>query len=175
MIMRATNARYGYVLCVLGLALGLLACKSAPEADGPSLPTQAELPAAVSPTPSAASDGPAAATAAPTSSTYDESVRSIEVAVGGSFVVALPANITTPMRWRIEPAPDTALLSVSETYADTPPPVCKGCAGYPGTRSFSFEAHAPGKLTLHFAYRPLTDPKAAAEQELDVQVNVIAK
>ncbi|MEO7032766.1 MAG: protease inhibitor I42 family protein [Polyangiaceae bacterium] len=150
----------------------LAACsKPGPTAVGPdsavSVPT-ATAPAASptsAPTPDAkAPEKPAA---------YDVNTKSITAKSGTHFVLLLPATISTPMKWRMQPPPDAAVLTLAgESYTEAPPTDCAGCTGYPGTKQFEFEAHAAGKQTLHLAYGSLTDPKAKPEKELSIDVTV---
>lgn len=169
----------------LGLTLALvalgIACKTAPETSPPGASSPAstatEAPAPI-PTPPATSAPAPAATppSAPAASgprTYPESTTSIEAKVGEKFSVALPANITVPYKWRLEPAPDPKVLAVGEeTYISEPPAGCQGCAGYGGTRLFAFTAAGAGKVELHFALRPLNEPKGAAQKEARIAVSV---
>lgn len=105
------------------------------------------------------------------SKTYTESTKSISAKVGERFSVAVPSNITIPMKWRLEPVPDGKVLSLTdEKHFDQPPAGCADCVGYGGTRIFSFEAKAAGKHTLKFALRPLTDPKGTAQKEVGIDV-----
>jgi predicted secreted protein len=162
-------------LLLLLLAAGALggACKAAPETapPGASAPTATQAPTA---TPSAATADSATAPAAATGPhVYPAVTTSIQAAPGEHFLVALPANITVPMKWRLEPAPDAKILSVGEEkYVEQPPADCSGCTGYGGTRLFAFTAAAAGSATLHFALRPLTDPKGSAQKEVTITVTV---
>lgn len=162
------------LLTCLAAAL-VVACKTSPETappgasapvattsplPGPSAPPGAEPPAAAPPR----ANGPR---------TYADSTTDIAAAVGESFVVALPANVTVPMKWRLEPPPDPKLLTTGdETYVEHPPADCPGCTGYGGTRLFRFTAAGAGKLTLHFALRPLTDPHGDARKEVSIAVEL---
>ena len=131
-------------------------------------PETAAPPASAPPTMAAAKPAEKAAPA-----TYDVNTKSITAKAGTHFALLLPATISTPMKWRIQPAPDAAVLSVAgESYSDTPPADCAGCTGYPGTKRFDFDAHAAGKQTLHLSYGSLTDPKAKPEKELTIDVTV---
>jgi predicted secreted protein len=166
-------------LIVLSLACLELGCKAAPEPSpaGASAPlpnpTSEGPPPAVTAT-EATTPPPPPPSAAPASDrTYAEGAKSISAKPGERFAVALPANVTIPMKWRIEPAPDAALLKLlEEKYFDEPPMGCDGCTGYGGTRVFSFEARGAGKTTLHFALKPLTNPAAKAEKEVSIEVTV---
>lgn len=167
------------------LALG---CRAAPEPSpaeasapkppeptaAPEAPTAAAAPTAEAP-PSAATPAPSAAPSDPpvgaSTPAYTDSTKNISAKVGDRFAVALPSNITIPMKWRLEPAPDGKLLTLTEEkHFDQPPPGCDGCTGYGGTRLFSFEAKGAGKQTLKFALRPLTDPKGKAQKEVSIDV-----
>jgi predicted secreted protein len=159
------------------LAFGV-ACKASPETapPGASSPNDAAAtaaPATAAPPPSA-SDAPASpppAAAGP--HVYPDSAGSIQAVAGEHFSVALPANITVPMKWRLEPPPDAKVLAVGEEkYVEQPPADCPGCTGYGGTRLFAFTAAGPGSASLHFALRPLTDPKGAAQKEVTIGVVV---
>jgi len=156
---------------VFGFAATLaLACKTSPETapPGASAPTAAtSLPSP----PTGATTAPGATTPVPR--TYDAATTSIEAGVGDAFNVALPSNITVPMKWRVEPQPDPKILAGGDDkYVEQPPAECPGCAGYGGTRLFPFVATAPGSVTLHFALRPLSDPKGAAQKEVTIKVTI---
>jgi predicted secreted protein len=177
-------------LIVLSLALG---CKAAPETSpaGASSPVASSTatpappqqtaetpPPAAPPTASATGNSvapPTAATppAAAGARTYPDSTKSIQAKAGEKFSVALPANITVPYKWRLEPAPDAKVIAVGEeSYIAEPPKDCQGCVGYGGTRIFSFTAAGAGKAELHFALRPLNEPKGAAQKEARISVEV---
>jgi len=152
-----------------------LACKAAPETapPGASAPTAATV---VSPPP-AGPTVPTEATAAPVASpgahVYADSTTSIQVAPGEHFSVALPANITVPMKWRLEPPPDPNLLGAGEDkYVEAPPADCATCTGYGGTRIFPFTAIGQGKVTLRFALRPLTDPHGTSQKDVTIAVEI---
>jgi predicted secreted protein len=167
----------GLSLAAFALALG---CKAAPEpspaeASSP-LPTANEAPP---PPPGPAETGAAPAPSAPPAGvpgaerTYAEGTKAITAKVGERFAIALPANVTIPMKWRIDPPPDVKLLAAGEEkYFEEPPKGCDGCTGYGGTRVFPFEAKAAGTTTLHFALRPLSDPKGKAHKEASIDVTV---
>lgn len=162
-----------HTLSLACVALSLApACKTSPE----TAPPGASAPVATTsplPGPTPPPGNAAAPPAANGARTYGDSTTSISAAVGESFVVALPANVTLPMKWRLEPPPEPKLLTVGdEKYVEQPPADCPGCTGYGGTRLFSFSAAGPGKGTLHFALRPLTDPHGAAQKELSIAVEV---
>jgi predicted secreted protein len=169
----------GLILAFAGLAA--LGCKTAPQ---PS-PADASSPAAsatgepAQPAPRSSEVAPApAASAEPAPApggerTYAEGTKALEVRVGERFAIALPANVTIPMKWRIDPPPDAKLLAASEEkYFEEPPKGCDGCTGYGGTRVFPFEAKAAGTTTLHFALRPLSDPKGKAQKETTIEVTI---
>ena len=150
----------------------LTGCKAAPETapPGASAPVATTAPAAQAPPPAASAGPPGAAG---TTRVYAESSASIQASVGEKFSVALPANITVPMKWRLEPPPDAKLLALGgERYVDQPPADCSGCTGYGGTRIFDFAATGSGNVKLHFALRPLSDPQGTAQKEVSIDVTV---
>ncbi len=149
----------------------LLACsKPSPAPVGPD--SAVSVPSTIEVTPPSAGAAPEAK-APEKPASYDASTKAITAKAGTHFSLLLPANVTTPMKWRMQPAPDAAVLSVAgESYSDTPPADCAGCTGYPGTKRFDFDAHAAGKQTLHLSYGSLTDPKAKPEKELTIDVTV---
>ena len=158
-----------YVLFGFTAAL-TFACKTAPE----TAPPGASAPTAATslPSPLGAATPPSRA-ATPVPRTYDAGTTSIQAAVGEAFNVALPSNITVPMKWRVEPPPDPKILAGGDDkYVEQPPAECPGCAGYGGTRIFTFAATAPGIVTLHFALRPLSDAKGPAEKEVTINVTI---
>lgn len=121
----------------------------------------------------AASPAPGPSPVAPDGArVYDETVQNIDVAPGGRFTIALSANMSTPLEWKLEPEPNPAVLAAAgRRYTDAPPPGCSGCVGYPGTDAFTFEAKGPGEAALHFAYRELKKDAPPAK-ELTVRVRV---
>ncbi|HEY5372655.1 MAG TPA: protease inhibitor I42 family protein [Polyangiaceae bacterium] len=129
----------------------------------------AEPPASV--TSAVASAAPAAANAG--AHVYGQTSHQIAAKPGEHFSVLLPASIGTPMKWRIDLAPDAAVLGLlGESYADAPPSDCADCTGYTGTRRFDLDAKAPGNVALDFSYRPLTQAKAPAEKQVHIDVRV---
>jgi predicted secreted protein len=103
---------------------------------------------------------------------YDDKVTSIEAGPNGSFTIALPANVSTPLEWKLEPEPNPAILALSgRKYTDSPPAGCQACTGYPGTDAFTFVAKGPGEAVLHFVYRELRKDAPPA-REITVQVRV---
>jgi predicted secreted protein len=146
------------------------ACRSAPE------PVAISEGAAKAPEPSSAATPSAPEPRAPKPApTYDASTKRIEAKVGERFTVALPANIATPMRWRIAAPASSQLSAPTESYHDAPPAECTGCTGYAGTRMLSFEALQAGTTTLKLAYGSLTDPSAPPEREVVIEVLIQAK
>jgi predicted secreted protein len=160
-----------YALFGLGAALAL-ACKTSPE----TAPPGASAPTAVTSlpsSPSVAATPTASSWTTPVPRTYDAATTRVEAGVGEAFNVALPSNITTPMKWRVEPPPDPKLLAGGDDkYVEQPPAECPGCAGYGGTRIFPFVATAPGSVKLHFALRPLSDAKGPAQKEVTIDVTI---
>ena len=168
-------------LCsILCCSVVLAACsKPSPAPVGPDSAVSVPSPTESAPAPpsapssvssSAVATKPAGKTAP---ATYDVNTQSITAKAGAHFALLLPATISTPMKWRIQPAPDAAVLSVAgESYSDAPPADCAGCTGYPGTKRFDFDTHAAGKQSLHLSYGSLTDPKAKPEKELTIDVTV---
>ena len=167
------------------LVLQFAGCKAAPEpspaeASSPATPPAGEAPPPAAPPASEPApeppDAPPGApaplgNAAGSERTYAEGTKSISAKVGERFAVALPANITIPMKWRIEPAPDAKVLTLTqEQHADAPPKGCDGCTGYGGTRLFTFEAKGAGKTSLHFALKPLTNPSGASQKDVTIEV-----
>lgn len=106
---------------------------------------------------------------------YDQSSKNIQATAGQKFIVMLPANITTPMQWRIDPEPDSSLLTmVSKEYVDKPPKECPNCVGYGGTRIFYFKAHGAGETKLHFKYVGLGATDEPPEKQVDIDLHIIA-
>ena len=154
--------------------LGTLAfaCKTSPETAPPGASAPTAVTALPSP-PGAPTSAPAATAPAAPPRTYDATTTSIDVAVGEAFNVALPSNITVPMKWRVEPPPDPKVLAGGDDkYVEQPPADCPGCTGYGGTRLFPFSATAPGTVTLHFALRPLSDAHGPAQKKLTITVTI---
>jgi predicted secreted protein len=148
-----------------------VACKTSPETapPGASAPIATTSPLRGQ----ATSVSDAAPPAANGPRTYPDSTTSISAAVGETFAVALPANVTVPMKWRLEPPPEPKLLAVGEEkYVEQPPADCAGCVGYGGTRLFAFTGAGAGKGTLHFALRPLSEPHGAAQKEVSIAFEI---
>src|SRR6478736_54736 len=168
--------------CAFALGAFLLfACSrpganTSPASSAVSTPSAAEPEASSSSAPAPAVSAPVAGgaqVAANTPAVYAQGTRQISAKPGARFSVLLPASIGTPMKWRIDPAPESAVLSVlGESYADAPPADCSDCTGYSGTRRFDFEAKNPGKTVLNFEYRPLTEPKGPSEKQVHIDVSV---
>lgn len=155
-----------------------LGCKTAPETapPGASAPTTAAAPIPAAPastpaTPPGAAPSGAAPSAGPR--VYPDSTTNVSARVGEAFSIALPANVTVPYRWRLEPAPDAhVLVTGGEQYVEQPPAGCPSCVGYGGTRLFAFTAAGPGSVTLHFALLPLSgqgEPAKTATIEVEVK------
>jgi predicted secreted protein len=154
----------GLTLAIGSLLAGVVACRTSEPAGANPPSSAASVSGGSAPVP------PGAPSAAPR--VYDQSVQSIDVAVGGRFTIALEANITTPLEWKLEPDPNPAVLALGERkYTDEPPVGCVACTGYGGTDSFSFVAKGPGEATLHFAYRELK-PGMPPAKEITVRVRV---
>lgn len=168
-------------LGLIALAAAAVAChgsapsQDAPPANSPTAVTSEPAPAATpapAPEPAASVISPAAS-AAPGlgTKTYDATATRIEVAVGQSFVVALPANTTTPMEWQLD-TPGANLEAGERKYTDSPPAGCVPCAGYGGTDAFTFVGKAAGKSQLHFKYVHLRKANAKPEREVTIAVTV---
>jgi predicted secreted protein len=159
-------------MTALGVLAGVwvLGCKTSPETapPGASAPTTQ-----VTAMPRTSPPAPATNSASPPARIYDASTTSIDVNVGDAFNVALPSNITVPMKWRVEPQPDPKLLAGGDDkYVEEAPPGCSACTGYGGTRLFPFAATGAGTVTLHFTYRPLSDAQGPAQKEVTITVNI---
>ena len=153
------------ILCEL-LAFALVGCQTSEPARGTPPSSGTGNPAPMEPNPGAP--------VASGSRIYDETVQTIEAHPNEGFVIALKANVTTPMEWRIEPAPDSGVVVLSgRNYTDSPPPGCSGCTGYGGTDSFSFAAKGSGETDLRFAYGPLGKKDAPPSRTVTVHVRVV--
>ncbi len=161
-----------FLLCTgFAWGCGRPGADSAPASSAPSAASAEPAAKVVSPSTSVSEER---APASPGNAVYDETAQQITSKPGSHFSVLLPASIGTPMKWRIEPAPDPAILSVlAESYSEAPPSDCPGCTGYGGTRRFDFAAKSAGKLTLDFAYRSLTAAKGPAEKQVHLVVTVV--
>jgi len=104
---------------------------------------------------------------------YDEAAQVIDAHPNDHFAVALKANVTTPFEWRLDPAPNPAVVSLSgHEYTDAPPPGCSTCVGYGGTDSFSFVATGAGETDLHFQYARVSKGDSPPARTLNVHVRV---
>lgn len=151
----------------LVLTLGLAACASTPE----PAPTQQQ---AASPAEAEQPAPPQAQAAGAT--VYDgNATQAIKARPGERFMIALPANITTPFKWVVANPNESVAKLVADEYKDAPPPDCRGCVGYAGTTTLTFEAVARGSLPLSLAYRGLGQlgaSDAPAQREVAIQLTV---
>ncbi len=152
-------------------ALCLSACRTAKEPTPAPIPRASEQPSEPSP---AESSGPAPATArAAAPRVYDEKTVEISARVGERFEVALPGNITTPLKWNLDTASMSDLVTLSsQSYSDAPPADCAGCVGYPGTAHFVLDAAQEGSTTLLFAYRKLGQTSGQAKRDVKIKLTV---
>jgi predicted secreted protein len=162
-------------LVCLCFACALFGCKSTPSPvpteSGSSMPSSS--PEAVAVAPSAASSTASSASAAGTVPTYGETTRELTTAVGQSFVLALPANITTPYRWVVDSTLDSSALElVKNEYSDAPAAGCSGCLGAGGRRLLTFQAKRTGTWTLSLSYQSITDSKEAPVSRFQATVQV---
>lgn len=163
--------RASALLCVLCAGALLIACSKPSPA--PVAPASAASPPSASEVAAPPRKLPTEAKASEPAPSYDEHTKAITAKAGAHFSVLLPANVTTPMKWRIQPAPNAAVLTLAgESYSETPPTNCAGCTGYPGTKRFDFNAQGAGKETLHLSYGSLTDASAKPEKELSIAITV---
>lgn len=153
-------------------ALLVAGCRKAPEP--PPAPIPKALPEQqASQTDEPAPAEPSGAPAAQVPRVYDEKTTQISARVGERFEVALPGNITTPLKWSLDPASMSDLATLSEqSYSDAPPKECAGCVGYPGTAHFVLDAAQEGTTTLRFAYRKLGQSSGQAKRELSINLTV---
>jgi inhibitor of cysteine peptidase len=106
--------------------------------------------------------------------TYGESTRDITTTVGQSFVLSLPANITTPYRWVLDSTVDpNAIELVKNEYTEASTSTCRGCVGVGGRRLLTFRIKRAGTFVLSLSYQSITDPKEAPESRF--QATVLAK
>lgn len=144
------------------LAVVVVACQT-------SEPARANPPSSAT---SGAAPAPMAGSASGEARVYDQTTQAIDVPVNGRFTVALEANVTTPLEWKLEPDPNPVVLApAGHQYTDAPPAGCRACTGYAGTDAFSFVAKGAGDATLHFAYRELR-PGAPPAKEVTIIVRV---
>jgi predicted secreted protein len=168
-------AYFALLAALVSAACSRPGSNSAPASSAVSVPSATST---LAPEPQASAAAPAASAAVPAAASagnpvYGQASHQINSKPGEHFSVLLPASIGTPMKWRIDVAPDSAVLAVlGESYTDAPPSDCADCTGYAGTRRFDFEAKGPGKVPLDFSYRPLTQPKAPAEKQVHIDVSV---
>lgn len=97
--------------------------------------------------------------------------RSIEVAHGGTVIVALTSNPSTGYAWAVDPSPGPQLKQLGDaTYvpAGSTLPV----VGAGGTEKFTFSAASPGTVTLHLIYRRSFEPGVAPIRTFEVSVTV---
>jgi predicted secreted protein len=151
--MRAIEIVGALLLC------GVWGCKSSPEA----------------PTPATSNVLPATASAAPAAATsnriYDDSTTEIVAAVGVPFTVALPANITTPYKWVIDPSTDVSVLELTkDEYVANPPAECTGCVGTGGRRLLTLQPKRAATVQLAMSYRSITDAAEPPAKQFSARV-----
>jgi inhibitor of cysteine peptidase len=77
---------------------------------------------------------------------------SVDLAVGGTLVVALASNPSTGYAWVVEePVPDQLEQEGPAVYEE-PEATDEPVVGAPGTETFTFTAVAAGSATLRLAY-----------------------
>ncbi len=153
---------------ILALALCLAACASTPEPAPTSKQGASETSERSQPASAATPAGGAGHTPV-----YDgNATQTIKARPGERFVIALPANITTPFKWVVANPNEAIAKLVSNDYEDAPPAGCQGCVGYAGTTTLTFEAVASGAAALTLAYRGLGDDDAPPQREVAIQLTV---
>lgn len=86
----------------------------------------------------------------------DEGTNTIDVAVGGTFVVSLPSLPTTGYTWEAEyEAQSLAMIRANDLHA------LGDGVGSGGEEEFEFQAVAPGHTVVRLVYRRpwLSEPK----------------
>jgi predicted secreted protein len=87
---------------------------------------------------------------APAVEVYSDPLETIEVEVGGKFIIALDSNPTTGYMW-YEDYDDSYLALVSHNYERSLPG--EGLVGAGGTESFEFEALEKGDTEVTMVYK----------------------
>jgi inhibitor of cysteine peptidase len=97
--------------------------------------------------------------------------RSIEVASGGTVIVALTSNRSTGYAWAVDVAPGPQLTQLGEAeYA--PAGSSLPVVGAGGTEKFTFSATSPGVVSLHLVYRRSFEPGVPPVRTFEVSVTV---
>ena len=149
----------------------LVACKSAPESSAPSTPGSPAPALEVTKSTPTATGKPGAAEGPEIGTLYDDKTRTIEAEPGQRFTVALPANITTSMKWELSSETDQSVARlVEQSYQDDPPDGC--CVGYGGTRLLHFHAVGIGPTTLRLLWKDVGAPNDPPAKEVEIQVRV---
>lgn len=95
--------------------------------------------------------------------------RTVQVRAGGTLVVRLKANATTPVKWVLSKAAPSRLPQAGESvYISDPNP--HGMAGVGGVEVFTFRARQKGQAQITLNYRPLFGGSPVATLKLTVQV-----
>jgi inhibitor of cysteine peptidase len=126
-------------------------------------------------------DEPAAptSTAGPTGGTAPDEVQltdadngsTVQLANGGTLIVALPSNITTGFSWSVSESSSPQLELQGEPQyvpAGSTTPV----VGAGGTEVFTFKAAGTGTATLTLEYRRPFEPGVPPEQTFSVTVEI---
>jgi predicted secreted protein len=94
--------------------------------------------------------------------TYDKTTTRIQVTVGESFVLALPASTTGGYRWEVIQEPEVARLAAERIVPGT------SAAGSRSTHELEFVATSPGAGRLVLAYRRPWEQSATERLEMTV-------
>ncbi|MGC4067052.1 MAG: protease inhibitor I42 family protein [Polyangiaceae bacterium] len=93
--------------------------------------------------------------------------------VGVPFTVALPANITTPYKWVVDPSTDASVLELTkDEYVASPPAECPGCVGTGGRRLLTFQPKRTATSQLAMSYRSITNASEPPAKQFVVRVVV---
>jgi predicted secreted protein len=161
--MRAIEVVGVSVLCGL---VGLWGCKSSPEAS-PQEPSSSPATSIAAPEAAGATQPSSAAT----NRVYDENTAEIAAAVGVPFTLALPANVTTPYKWGVDPSTDASALElIKDEYAANPPAECTGCVGTGGRRLLTFQPKRAGTVQLSMSYRSITNAAEPPAKQYSARV-----
>ena len=123
----------------------------------------------------------AVATAAPTATvpgevqlTGEDDGTSVQLALGGTLIIALTSNPSTGFSWAVTP-PEPVGLELEGEPAYVPPGSTTPVVGAAGTEVFTFNATGAGETTLTLTYARGFEPGAAGEETFTVTVEVIGE
>jgi inhibitor of cysteine peptidase len=103
--------------------------------------------------------------------TQDDDGKSVDLADGGTLIVALPSNPSTGYSWAVV-APEPSNIELEGEPKFVPAGSTTPVLGAPGTEVFTFKTTAKGGSSLKMEYRRPFEPSAPPEDTFTVDVEV---